>query len=107
MIFRAGSIALAGIVSACATNDNPPCRRVSATEFMRPHTFKGLASDRFIGVAEPPFSGSGTRRAFKQVWELGLTHSWAVLWVPTAELPSDYLANAHKEPNRPSARRTP
>ena len=42
------------LLSACASNDNPPCRRVSAREFMRPHTFKGIASDEFIGVSGAP-----------------------------------------------------
>jgi hypothetical protein len=97
-------------VAGCATDNHPPCRRVSAAEFMRPHTFKGLATDRFIGVSKPvPFSSNpgneNEGRAFKEVWDYGLFHSWAVLWVPVNELPRDYLFNAHKEPNRPFARR--
>ena len=94
------------LLPGCATNDNPPCRRVVASEFMRPHPFKGLATDRFIGVTQPlnATRRSDGQRAFKEVWELGLRHGWAVLWIPAGELPADYLAHAPREPNRPSHR---
>lgn len=102
------SILLAGCAST-PNDNNPPCRRVDATEFMRPHTFKGVATDRFIGVTMPlfPSSDSDERRAFKEIWEVGNFHSWAVLWIPARELPADYLTNAPIEPNRPARPRTP
>ena len=88
------------LLSSCASNDNPPCRRVSAEQFMRPHTFKGIPTDQFIGTTgEGAMShGSGDKRAFKQVWELGLNHGWAVLWCPVEELPQSYLRTAHEKP---------
>jgi len=91
------------LLSACASNDNPPCRRVSATEFMRPHTFKGIASDEFIGLsgAPPRFSRMKNEgKAFKKIWEFGLFHGWAVIWCPEEDLPKDYLLNARLKPNR-------
>lgn len=96
--------AAAAALTACATNDSPPCRRVSATEFMRPHTFKGIASDEFVGVTSsprgfPPRENEG--KAFKTIWEMGMFRSWAVIWCPVNELPKDYLATARKNPNRP------
>ena len=97
---------VATLLSGCATNDKPPCRRVDAKEFMRPHTFKGFATDRFIGITRNRYrhQGNDNCRAFKEVWELGLFHGWAVLWIPAKELPDDYLANAYNKPNRPSHR---
>ena len=85
-------------LGSCATNDNPPCRRVTAKEFMRPHTFKGIASDRFIGISSPKMNDSKSGKAFKEIWELGLFHGWAVIWIPVAELPPDYVAEAHRKP---------
>ena len=90
-------------ISACASNDNPPCRRVSAQDFIRPHTFKGIATDQFIGVTAspahfPPMKGE--TKAFKTIWELGLFNGWAVIWCPADELPRDYLRTAHTKPNR-------
>lgn len=97
---------VATLLSGCATNDKPPCRRVDAKEFMRPHTFKGIATDRFIGVTKTRrrSHSDDDRKAFKEIWELGLIAGWAVLWIPAKELPDDYLANAYNEPNRPSHR---
>jgi hypothetical protein len=98
------------IFSGCATNDSPPIRRVSADEFMRPHTFKGVATDQFIGITQTGLSRSRDRkpdRAFKQVWDTGLFHSWAVIWCPAEELPADYLRNATNQPNRPAHRLDP
>ncbi len=107
MKFRLPAISLAAALVAmlcsCATNDNPPCRRVSAGEFMRPHTFKGIPSDEFIGVTGAPKGFNPTARehkAFKKIWEMGWFHGWAVIWCPAEELPKEYLANAHKRPNR-------
>ena len=90
-------------LSSCATNDNPPCRRVTAKEFMRPHTFKGIPSDQFIGVTNAPNNFTpvkGEGKAYKNIWEMGVFHGWAIIWCPTDELPKDYLAKAHKNPNR-------
>ena len=98
---------VATLLSGCATNDKPPCRRVDAKEFMRPHTFKGIATDRFIGVTRIHHrpQSNDDRKAFKEIWQMGLFHGWAVLWIPAKELPGDYLANAYNEPNRPPSRR--
>jgi len=96
------------VLTGCATKDSPPLRRVSAEEFMRPHTFKGLPTDQFIGTTNHGLGHSGDLkpdRAFKQVWEIGFFHSWAVIWCPVDELPADYLRNAHTQPNRPAHRR--
>lgn len=87
-------------LSSCATNDNPPCRRVNAQEFMRQHTFKGIASDRFIGISNPKARFSKSGKAYKEIWELGLFYGWAVIWVPVEELPPDYVAEAPQKPNR-------
>lgn len=95
--------ATTALLTACATNDKPPCRRVSATEFMRPHTFKGIASDEFVGVTSSPrgFHPRGNKgKAFKTIWEMGMFRSWAVIWCPVNELPEDYLATARTKPNR-------
>lgn len=92
---RAACIA-ALLLSSCATDDHPPCRRVTAQEFMRPHTFKGIASDQFIGTSGGRIFGKA--KAFKTVWEMGFNHSWAVLWVPADELPPDYLKEARRRP---------
>lgn len=92
---------------SCATSASPPLRRVSASEFMRPHTFKGVPTDQFIGATQSGFEHSQDRNpetAFKKIWEIGLFHSWAVLWCPADELPADYLRNAHAHPNRPKHR---
>ncbi len=92
------------LLAGCATkydNDRPPCRRVDATEFMRAHRFKGVATDRFIGITHPFLAPDDERRAFKEIFELGMNHGWAVLWIPASELPPDYLANAHNQPVRP------
>jgi len=92
------AIGAAFAVTSCATNDSPPCRRVSAQEFMRPHTFKGIATVQFVG-----FNHSRDRKpnkAFKTIWEMGLFHGWAVIWCPVEELPGDYLATAREKPNR-------
>ena len=98
------------IFTGCATNDSPPIRRVSADEFMRPHTFKGVPTDQFIGTTQTGLSRSRDRkpeRAFKQVWDTGLFHSWAVIWCPAEELPADYLRDATSQPNRPAHRLDP
>ena len=73
---------------------------------MRPHTFKGIATNRFIGVTKNRHRSRSDddRKAFKEIWELGLIAGWAVLWIPAKELPDDYLTNAYNEPNRPSHR---
>jgi hypothetical protein len=92
------------IFSGCATNDSPPIRRVSADEFMRPHSFKGIPTDQFIGTTYTGVHRSRDRkqdRAFKQVWDTGLFHSWAVIWCPADELPAEYLRTASSQPNRP------
>lgn len=94
---------LLSLLSSCATNDRPPCRRVTAEEFMRPHTFKGIPSDEFIGTTSAPGKFRpmpNEEKAFKKVWEMGWSHDWAILWCPAAELPRDYLANAKSKPNR-------
>ena len=91
------------LLTSCATNDSPPVRRVSAEEFMRPHTFKGLATDQFIGITHPSFGFASELepdRAFKQVYEMGFFHNWAILWCPVDELPEDYLRHAKERPNR-------
>lgn len=91
------------LFSGCASDDTPPCRRVSAEDFMRPHTFKGIASDEFIGVTTAPKHFRpmpNEAKAFKKIWEMGLFHRWAVIWCPAEELPEDYLANARSQPNR-------
>lgn len=67
---------------------------------MRPHTFKGLPTDRFIGTTQPLGQTKQGGKAFKEVWEVGLNHSWAVLWCPSDELPPSYLKSAHESPNR-------
>lgn len=108
----AALLLVTALLAGCATtydNDHPPCRRVDATEFMRPHTFKGVATDRFIGITQPlfPAADKDERRAFKEIWEVGNFHGWAVLWIPASELPSDYLTNALSQPNRPSHPSTP
>ena len=92
------TIVLTFLCFSCATNERPPCRKVSAAEFMRPHTFKGIATDDFIGTTSGNIRED--RKAFKKIWELGLNHSWAVLWCPVDELPQDYLATAHEKPYR-------
>jgi len=95
------------LFTGCATNDSPPVRRVSADEFMRPHTFKGVPTDQFIGTTQTGSGRSRDRkpdRAFKQVWDTGVFHSWAVIWCPAEELPADYLRNAGIQPNRPAHR---
>ena len=101
-------ILIAGVISTgCATNDSPPIRRVSAQEFMRPHTFKGVPTDQFIGTTQTGLGGSRDRkpdRAFKQIWSLGIFSSWAVIWCPVEELPADYLRTASTQPNRPAHR---
>lgn len=100
---RYSALLLATLMASCASNDSPPIRRVSATEFMRSHTFKGLPTDQFIGTTKSGFSHSGDRkphRAFKQISDLGFFHSWAVIWCPVDELPEDYLRKAATEPNR-------
>lgn len=102
MLKAAAAVYALGL-SSCATNDNPPCRRVSAQEFMRPHTFKGIPSDQFIGVTSAPGNFApvkGEGKAFKKIWQLGVFHGWAVIWCPTDELPKDYLSNAREKPNR-------
>lgn len=99
IIFLTATFSLVG----CATNDNPPCRRVNAAEFMRPHTFKGIASDQFIGITHTgmPHHHSGTPdKAFKTIWQMGLFSGWAVIWCPANELPTDYLKSAATNPNR-------
>ena len=91
------------LAASCATNSRPPCRQVSADEFMRPHLLKGLPSDRFIGVAPPPFlsrRNPDKGKAYKEIWEIGLNHSFAILWCPVTELPKDYLKTAKEHPNR-------
>lgn len=95
------TLLLAAALSSCASNDNPPCRRVTAEQFMRPHRFKGIPSDRFIGISSPTRVSAKTGKAFKEIWEMGFNHHWAVIWVPVNELPADYLAEAHEKPNRP------
>jgi hypothetical protein len=95
---------------SCATNDHPPCRRVSAAEFMRPHTFKGIPTDEFIGVTRGTNRASTVQddaKAFKTVWEMGLFHGWAVIWCPVNELPKDYLEKARENPNRKPAEAVP
>ena len=59
---------------------------------MQANRFKGLATDRFIGVSEGSvaFPESQNRRAYKEVFEIGLFHSWAVQWCPVEELPEDF-----------------
>ena len=57
-------------------------------EFMRPHTFKGIPSDAFIGVTD--------EKAFKKVFRFGFVDSWEVLWTPIEGLPRDYLDKAPK-----------
>jgi hypothetical protein len=109
LLWLATLLLVTALLAGCATtynDDHPPCRRVDATEFMRPHLFKGVATDRFIGITQPllPNADKDGRRAFKEIWEVGNFHGWAVLWIPASELPSDYLANAHKEPSRPNTR---
>jgi hypothetical protein len=78
-------LALALLLPSCSS-DTVRCRKVSAAEFMRPHTFKGIASDAFIGTAD--------EKTFKKVFHFGLVNSWEVLWIPSRELPSDYLLKA-------------
>lgn len=97
----AAMLLLTAALTSCATDNNPPCRRVTAEQFMRPHTFKGLSTDRFIGVSPPTRGSAKTGKAFKEIWELGFNHSWAIIWVPVNELPADYVAEAHQKPNRP------
>ncbi len=89
-------------LGSCATDDNPPCRRVTAEEFMRPHTFKGIATDRFIGISPPLRNSTKAAKVFKEIWEMGLNHGWAVIWAPVDELPADYLKEARQKPNRPT-----
>ena len=69
---------------------------------MRPHTFKGIKTDRFIGITKPvsPGPNSGPDKAFKEIWEFGFFHGWAVLWIPVNELPKEYVAKLHREANR-------
>ncbi|HEY1052709.1 MAG TPA: hypothetical protein VGE39_23220 [Prosthecobacter sp.] len=97
----AAALLLTAVLVSCATNDNPPCRRVTAQQFMRPHTFKGIPSDRFIGISQPKQGSTKAGKAFKEIWEFGFNHSWAIIWVPVNELPADYVAEAHRKPNRP------
>ncbi|MGC3960644.1 MAG: hypothetical protein QM813_22735 [Verrucomicrobiota bacterium] len=109
---RAALLFATTLLAGCAASydhDHPPCRRVDAAEFMRPHTFKGVATDRFIGITQPlfPTADKDERRAFKEIWEVENFHSWAVLWIPASELPPDYLTNAVSRPNRPSHSTTP
>jgi hypothetical protein len=95
------------ILSGCATEDSPPIRRVSAQEFMRPHTFKGLPTDQFIGITQTGLNRSRDRKpdkAFKQIWSTSLFSSWSVIWCPAEELPEDYIRTASTEPNRPAHR---
>ncbi len=73
---------------------------------MRPHTFKGVATDQFIGKTMAGFSHASDSRpdkAFKTIYEMGLFHSWAVIWCPVKELPGDYMRAAHTQPARSSA----
>ena len=70
---------------------------------MRPHAFKGIATDQFIGTTTTGIRASRDSKpdkAFKTVWEMGLFHGWAIIWCPTEALPSDYLATAKEHPNR-------
>ena len=100
-------VSVTAILSGCATNDSPPIRRVSAEEFMRPHTFKGLPTDQFIGVTQTGLNRSRDRkpdRAFKQILTASLFSSWAVIWCPADELPADYIRTASTTPNRPAHR---
>lgn len=87
-------------LSGCRSGD-PPCVRVDAGEFMRPHTFKGVATDRFIGVSTPvhPERNPGDSRAYKEVYDATLFHTWRILWIPTRELPADYLERVKRQPN--------
>ncbi|MDI1315513.1 hypothetical protein [Prosthecobacter sp.] len=100
----AASLIASSFLGSCATNDNPPCRKVSAQEFMRPHTFKGIASDRFIGITKPITPSSKSGKAYKEIWEMGLFYGWAVIWIPVEELPPDYIARVHQQPNRSERR---
>lgn len=104
LIQTVASLIAASLLVSCATNDHPPCRRVNAQEFMRPHTFKGIASDRFIGTSKPLSFFSKSGKAYKEIWEPGLFHGWAVIWIPVTELPPDYLAEARQKPNRTQPR---
>ncbi len=103
MLRYASPLLVALLFVGCASDDNPPCRRVSAQEFVRPHTFKGMASDQFIGVSSSPSHFTpmkGDAKAFKTIWEFGINHGWAVIWCPVEELPADYLRTARTKPNR-------
>lgn len=100
LIQIASPLIAASLLGSCATNDNPPCRRVNAQEFMRPHTFKGIPTDRFIGISKPTTPSGKSGKAYKEIWKLGLFHDWAVIWIPLEELPPDYVAEAHQKPNR-------
>jgi len=67
---------------------------------MRPHLFKGVPTDRFIGTSTDLYKSESKKndKAFKEIQELGWNYSWAVLWCPVIELPEEYLRNAHKNP---------
>lgn len=70
---------------------------------MRPHPFKGVATDQFIGTTSTGFSHARDGqpdKAFKTIWEMGLFHGWAVIWCPVKELPGDYLRDAPTHPTR-------
>ena len=70
---------------------------------MRPHTFKGIATDQFIGITNegtPRQASRKPEKAFKTIWQMGLLHGWAVIWCPANELPEDYLKSAATHPNR-------
>ena len=85
------------ILPACSSY-TVRCRKVSAAEFMRPHTFKGIPSDAFIGVTD--------QKAFKKIFRFGFVDSWEVLWTPAKDLPSDYIKQApNKERGFPHGRR--
>ncbi len=89
------------LLASCATEYSPPCRRVSAQQFMAPHTFKGFPTDQFIGTTKTwPKAEDGPHKAFKQIWQLGWVCSWAIIWCPVDELPADFLKHAHEKPYR-------
>lgn len=70
---------------------------------MRPHTFKGIATDQFVGTTMTEAKIPSDRKpdkAFKTIWQMGLFHGWAVIWCPASELPPGYLSTAKDRPNR-------